>query len=110
MSYRLIALLVACSSIFAANSNLKTNRLYHRSWTFKDGAPQNAYIIRQTADGFLWIGTATGPYRFDGVRFDRFEPSSGSLLRPDAFTLQPTPDGGLWVTHSYGGASFVAGR
>src|SRR4051812_18173461 len=104
---QLLILLLACSSILAADSSGRPSRLYHRSWTFKDGAPQNATMISPTADGFLWVGNSTGVYRFDGVRFERFEPSSGPPLRSYASALAPTSNGGVWVTHAYGGASFI---
>jgi hypothetical protein len=35
-----------------------------------DGVPQNTvYAITQTHDGYLWVGTAGGLVRFDGVQF-----------------------------------------
>jgi signal transduction histidine kinase/ligand-binding sensor domain-containing protein len=41
-----------------------------RDWQSDDGLPDNGVTgIAQTADGFLWIGTAGGLMRFDGIRF-----------------------------------------
>jgi signal transduction histidine kinase/ligand-binding sensor domain-containing protein len=40
------------------------------SWGHKDGLPSTfIYAIAQTNDGFLWLGTADGLVRFDGVQF-----------------------------------------
>src|SRR5262249_55497312 len=41
-----------------------------RKWQFPQGLPQaTIYSICQTADGYLWLGTQAGVYRFDGMRF-----------------------------------------
>src|SRR5215203_1264947 len=46
---------------------------FHRtSWSMQDGMPGNLNSIAQTPDGFLWLGSAAGLYRFDGVRAERF--------------------------------------
>src|SRR5215472_1745890 len=47
---------------------------YHiDSWTTDNGLPHNAVRdILQTRDGYLWLTTADGLVRFDGVRFTTF--------------------------------------
>lgn len=46
------------------------------AWGHKDGLPSTfVYSITQTPDGFLWIGTADGLVRFDGVQFTRRRPT-----------------------------------
>src|SRR6185436_17973828 len=54
----------------------------HTSWTAKDGAPTDVLALAQSTDGYLWLGTTRGLFRFDGVRFVQFEPRSGVTL-PD---------------------------
>src|SRR5258708_27498462 len=54
--------------------------LHHTGWGVSDGVPPNITDLAQTADGYLWIGTAGGLYRFDGVRFERFQPLNGQGL------------------------------
>ena len=40
------------------------------AWGHKDGLPSTfIYAIAQTDDGFLWLGTADGLVRFDGLQF-----------------------------------------
>ena len=53
---------------------------HHESWTSKDGAPPDIWSIDQTADGFLWLATGAGLYRFDGIVFEAFEPLPGEQL------------------------------
>ena len=40
----------------------------HRSWTTADGLPGMVFVIAQTPEGYLWLGTQHGLIRFDGVR------------------------------------------
>ncbi len=44
-------------------------QMFHKSWTAREGAPNNITSIANGADGFLWVGSDTGLYRFDGVSF-----------------------------------------
>jgi ligand-binding sensor domain-containing protein len=64
--------------------------------------------LAQTADGFLWIGTVDGLFRFDGVHFERFRPQGGELPALSVSALLAAPDGGLWVGYSRGRASFIS--
>src|SRR5262245_56996308 len=74
-------------------------QIHHTAWTAKDGAPSQISALTQTTDGFLWIGSAHGLFRFDGVEFERFVPSDGvSLPSHNTYALLATPDGGLWIS------------
>ncbi|MBC7841705.1 MAG: hypothetical protein H7099_05310 [Gemmatimonadaceae bacterium] len=80
-------------------------------WTTKDGAPGGITALAQTRDGFLWLGGATGLFRFDGVRFERYEPPDGQFLPATAIAaLWAAPDGLLWVGFNAGGVSKIAPR
>ncbi len=45
----------------------------HVAWTQKDGAPAGIWAIAQSGDGWLWLGTASGLFRFDGLSFTRHD-------------------------------------
>src|SRR5262245_3272745 len=47
-------------------------QMRHASWNEASGLSGVVYSLAQTADGFLWIGTSTGLYRFDGLKFEPF--------------------------------------
>ncbi len=81
-------------------------QFYHARWTIKDGAPGQISAIAQTRDGFLWLSAASTLYSFDGVRFERFEPSSGDPVT-SIQTLAASPDGGLWIGFQHGGAAYL---
>jgi len=83
-------------------------RIIHQLWTFRDGAPDTPLTIVQTVDGYLWVGSAAGLYRFDGVRFELFRsPFGDKLLRTNVSRLFAPSSGGLWVGYAFGGFSFV---
>jgi signal transduction histidine kinase/ligand-binding sensor domain-containing protein len=61
--------------------------------------------IAQTADGFLWLATPTGLFRYDGARFDT--DLSNKLPSPSVRALLADPDGSLWIGYTFGGVSVV---
>ena len=78
----------------------------HTSWTAKDGVPGPVRAIAQTPDGYLWLGTEAGLYRFDGLHFVAWEPSSGEqTLGSAVWSLCTSRDGSLWIGFSSGGIS-----
>jgi signal transduction histidine kinase/ligand-binding sensor domain-containing protein len=78
----------------------------HTSWTAKDGVPGPVRAIAQTTDGYLWLGTETGLYRFDGLHFIAWEPSFGEqILGSAVWSLCTSSDGSLWIGFSSGGIS-----
>ena len=82
--------------------------MYHSSWTIRDGAPSSIESIAQTQDGYIWLGTDSGLFRFDGQRFERYRPTSGEDFLPGTIqTLMATEDGGLWIGYASVGASFL---
>jgi signal transduction histidine kinase/ligand-binding sensor domain-containing protein len=89
--------------VWALDPQKAITQLVHTSWTEREGAPSSIWALAQTTDGYLWLGTATGLYRFDGIRFTRFEPAAGEEL-PDTtiVALCATRDGSLWIVSSSG--------
>jgi signal transduction histidine kinase/ligand-binding sensor domain-containing protein len=90
--------LVCTTSAYALDPHKAITQFVHTAWTGQDGAPSNIQALAQTTDGYLWLGTATGLFRFDGVRFTHFESTPGEDL-PDASirALLATRDGALWI-------------
>lgn len=70
------------------------------TWETEQGLPENsATSMVQTPDGYLWFGTFNGLVRFDGVRFEVFNPSNTPGL-PGAgiVNLYLDRSGRLWVS------------
>src|SRR5882757_8229739 len=56
-----------------------------KRWTTEQGLPQNRIAcLKQTRDGYLWIGTWFGLARFDGMRFTVFNKFNTPELVDDA--------------------------
>src|SRR5688572_14474752 len=92
-----------------AQQALSVRQLDHTSWSVRDGAPTGIRVLAQSADGVLWIGTATGLYHFDGVRFEPFEPpASQPLPSLSVIQLLALPDTTLWIGYNVGGVSLLA--
>ncbi|HEV8118219.1 MAG TPA: two-component regulator propeller domain-containing protein, partial [Thermoanaerobaculia bacterium] len=85
--------------------------LGHRAWNAESGLPQNSVqAILQTSDGFLWIATQSGLARFDGIRFQVFEPATAPGLPDlDIRCLAQSRDGTLWIGTFSGLASYREG-
>lgn len=100
---------LSCVTAFGADTSQRTIfQLQHAAWTAREGAPGPNFALAQTTDGYLWLGTLSGLYRFDGVNFERYKPLSGrDLTSNDVSALKATSDGGLWIGFRYGGADFL---
>jgi ligand-binding sensor domain-containing protein/signal transduction histidine kinase len=98
-------LLLALAALCLANRSLaidphRTFSQYIRDqWSAGNGFPGgkvNAFA--QTADGYLWIGTAEGLFRFDGMNFvtaQQLDPSFRSIT--NVLGLTTDSEGNLWV-------------
>ncbi|HKP67799.1 MAG TPA: two-component regulator propeller domain-containing protein [Pyrinomonadaceae bacterium] len=109
---KLALLVFVCLLTTATAYSLDPSRLltqfHHTAWTARDGAPSQISALAQTADGYLWIGSARGLFRFDGVKFERYVPPPGiELPAHNIYSLKATQDGGLWVSFRPSGVGFI---
>jgi ligand-binding sensor domain-containing protein/two-component sensor histidine kinase len=74
----------------------------HTAWRVQDGVfLAGVSNVVQTKDGYLWVGTRNGLFRFDGVRFVPWEQISESkeVVR-DVYVLHAAEDGSLWIGYA----------
>lgn len=105
-------LLSACSSAFALNPELDISQYAHTAWKTRDGFVGNAiHAIAQTPDGYLWIGTGLGLFRFDGVKPVLWQPPATQQL-PSTIIMKVLAgrDGTLWIGTDKGLASWKDGK
>jgi signal transduction histidine kinase/ligand-binding sensor domain-containing protein len=99
LSLIMACMLLACHSrALALNPSLEISQYAHTSWTARDGYSLGAvFAMAQTPDGYLWLGSEFGLFRFDGVRFVRWQPPAGQQLPDRPYSLLVTRDGTLWI-------------
>ena len=81
---------------------------HHTQWTAANGAPAGIRTMAQTRDGWLWLGTNDGLYRFDGMRFERYPlPASAGRRRDLIHALGAAPNGDLFIAYFPEGLSIL---
>ena len=102
----LAALPLSCAAAHSNQTGQATALLSdytHSAWGALQGAPVDVLKFAQGKDGWLWIATATGLYRYDGVHFERTDSVYGHLLpSSNVLGLAATGDGALWVGYRLG--------
>src|ERR1700761_1076968 len=108
---RMLILVGALLLLLVRSSQAQTVPLIeyqHTAWTEQDGAPSQITALAQTKDGFLWLGTANGLFRFDGVTFEAYQLPRGQKFPHLAIqSLTATADGGLWIGYVNEDTSFL---
>ncbi len=80
-------------------------------WLTDDGAPADIWGLAQSDDGYLWLGTGAGLYRFDGVEFRHVPQGAGEAETTNITSLAHFGDGPLWLGYYSGRIErFEAGR
>lgn len=108
-----LCLLLLCPSAFALDASLDVSQYAHTAWLVRDGFTQGQISsIAQTRDGYIWLGTGFGLFRFDGIRPEHWQPPQNGEQLPSDFVLclHVTRDGTLWIGTMKGLASWKDGR
>ena len=75
----------------------------YQNWSIRDGLPVNSISsITQSSDGYLWLGTADGLARFDGVRFKLYRTANYPGLKYNRIKGVAAYDQGVLVLNSRG--------
>jgi signal transduction histidine kinase/ActR/RegA family two-component response regulator len=86
------AVMLAC---LGAAAPLRAQQYSFRYYGTEDGLTNLAVkVLFQDRTGFLWAGTESGVFRFDGQRFKRYGPDEG-LPRDVVLSLGEEPDGSV---------------
>jgi signal transduction histidine kinase/ligand-binding sensor domain-containing protein len=79
---------------------------HHTMWTSENGLGA-VFDIQQAADGYLWLTTSTGVFRFDGVRFQSVEEATnGAVANSEIHSIFLSRSGGLWMKTRAAGLLF----
>lgn len=101
MRLYLLALLLLLRAALAQGES----RLLVRQWQSEDGLPGNVVrSVIQSRDGYLWVATAEGVARFDGIDFEPIELDGQQRRSRFAFwRLYTTGVNDIWVATFQGG-------
>lgn len=90
-------------------SSFHPGRFTFRAYDRDQGFPSSAiHHLAQDEDGFIWLGTENGLYRYDGNTTTRWGSAEG-LPSDWVLRILPHPRGGFWVGTSLGLARFHEG-
>jgi PAS domain S-box-containing protein len=104
--------LLCSPPVLALDPSLDVSQYAHKSWKVREGFFNSSInTIEQTPDGYLWIGTDFGLYRFDGVRSVPWQPGRNESLPSNVIRkLFVSHDGTLWIGTAKGLASWKDGK
>ena len=108
-----LSLTFLCPSAAALNPSLDVSQYAHTAWQFREGFTQGLIkSIAQTPDGYIWLGTEFGLFRFDGVRAEDWQPPLNGEQLPSKYVvrLHVARDGTLWIGTIQGLASWRDGK
>ncbi len=93
-----LLLALVCPRVSALDPNWNLYQFGHRAWKIDDGYLNGpVYALTQDKDGYLWLGTGNGLFRFDGVHFTAWNPPGDAPSPGYVLSLQADRDGSLWI-------------
>ena len=91
-----VTLFVPCVAL-ADGSPRRLAHHTHQSWTEATGAPAPALDMAQGRDGFLWLATGEGLFRFDGISFERIVPEGTAAEDDYPTAVFVARNGDVWT-------------
>jgi PAS domain S-box-containing protein len=93
-----VSLFLALANSSSATPAQVLQGYHHTAWTIENGLSA-VWAIQQAPNGFLWLTTPTGVYRFDGQRFESTDDvTNREVHNADIVTVFPSSSGGVWLT------------
>ena len=84
----------------------RMTEFHHRMWTSDNGIGA-VFDIQQASNGYLWLTTSTGVFRFDGVRFQSVEEvTNGAVQNSEIHSAFLSSSGGVWLKTRANGLLF----
>jgi ligand-binding sensor domain-containing protein len=95
----LAMVVLLCDAAYAVDGIRAMGQYLRRDWSEAQGLPPGRVnAIAQTRDGYLWVGTDAGLFRFDGIRFEQMQAPADIVLPLDHILgLTVDSKGALWI-------------
>jgi ligand-binding sensor domain-containing protein len=107
----ILSFLLGPDPVLALDPLLDVSQCAHTTWRARDGFSVEAiFAMAQTPDGYLWLGSEFGLYRFDGVYAFPWQPPAGQQLPNKPYALLVTHEGTLWIGTFEGLVSWSGGK
>ena len=74
----------------------KIQNIFHSSWS-SESQLSAVFDVQQDNDGYLWLTTANGMLRFDGVSFQSADDATGNAVHNRTDSFRPRPRDGVPV-------------
>lgn len=94
----LVLALMSIAELRASGEVRHLQDFHHTTWGSESGIGL-VFEATQGQDGYLWLTTSQGVYRFDGVRFQSLtEATNGVIESGDIDGVRASAFGGVWLT------------
>ena len=93
----LLAVLATLPLAASAEEPRRLAHYSHQRWIEGSEAPAPVLAMAQGRDGFLWLATGDGLFRFDGVRFEQIEAEASDKKHDLPSALLVTKNGDVWT-------------
>jgi signal transduction histidine kinase/ligand-binding sensor domain-containing protein len=81
---------------------LSMRQLRHATWGRPEGVPALTFAMAETADGFLWLASRNGLYRFDGLSFELMDGEIDRDVYGTPGEVLVGRDGAVWAWYPKG--------
>jgi len=99
-----------CVSFFGIISSCVSQSYQYRNYGIDNGISQPyIYTINQDKNGYLWVGTGEGLFKFDGTNFKMVSEKDG-LAENFVTTSFRDNNRNLWLGHNQGSVTFYDGK
>ena len=91
--------LLLFTTCLSGNAQGHFGQWVHTAWTEQQGAPFSIRGLAKSPEGYLWIGSADGLFRFDGTSFEkvRFFGRQGESVGSPVNVLFGAANGDIWL-------------
>ncbi|MBJ7498623.1 MAG: hypothetical protein JHC57_02600 [Sphingopyxis sp.] len=76
---------------------------HHRHWSEESDAPKPVFAVKQGRRGYIWIASAAGLFRFDGIRFDNVSEGVDLVQHGPPSAILVRRNGDIWTSFERSG-------